>query len=390
MIAINSIIDKIVKNQDISCNNLSLFFLQCLGYTSDVKIYGECIIENEFVFEDDNNIIESLYFQAKQIKNKLVSFVKIWRWKKAISSSVDTDLYLNKLDSFKDKYKIKILENNTIYNFRLSDLVNYWTESLKNSQGLFSKPLILKNPHTNLEISYHNLYNIYFKLLYTQFNIPTLISNFFYSNMSIQTFSYDYYHTLKNNTIITFIESNLIYEQWEQVLNMLHDFRKDIDYITFTTSVSYRTKQIVWKNMKYIVKEYLLFKYSCNPLVSRDSRSNTKQLLKKYLEDNPDFGYSRGEEIMRYVPYAERRRRTRTNPPPPPTILTSLPTTAPPPPPPVVNTPIQPPPAPILPPISEQIVNPFTPNRELPRTPNTRTVQGRGIAMSNSMSLFRR
>ena len=170
---------------------------------------------------------------------------------------------------------------------------------------------------------------------------------------------------------------------------MLHDFRKDIDYITFTTSVSYRTKQIVWKNIKHIVKEYLLFKYSCNPLISRDSKSSTKNLLKKYLEDNPDFGYSRGEEIMRYVPYSERRRRTRVNPPPPPTILTSLPTTVPPPPPPV-NIPIQPPPAPTLAPISEQIENPFTPTRELPRTPDTRSVQGRGIAMSNSMSLFRR
>lgn len=387
MITINYIIDKIVKNQDISCNNLNLFFLQCLGYTSDVKIYAECIIENEFVFEDDNHIMESLYFQAKQIKNKFVSFVKMWRWKKAITSSVDTDLYLNKLDSFKNTYKIKLLENNTIYTFRISDLVNYWIESLNNSMGLFSRPLILKNPHTNLEISKHNLYNIYFKLLYTQFNIPTLISNFFYSNMSIETFSYDYYHTLKNNTIITFMDSNLVYEQWEQLLNMLHDFRKDIDYITFTSSISYRTKQTVWKNMKYIVKEYLFYKYSCNPLLSRDSKSNTKQLLKKYLEDNPDFGYSRGEEIMRYVPYAERRRRTNP-PPPPPSIITSLP--VPPPPLPTTFNTQQPPPAPRLPPISEQITNPFTPSRELPRTPNTSTVQGRGITMSNSMSLFRR
>ena len=47
MIAINSIIDKIVKNQDISCNNLNLFFLQCLGYTSDVKIYSDSEFESE-------------------------------------------------------------------------------------------------------------------------------------------------------------------------------------------------------------------------------------------------------------------------------------------------------------------------------------------------------
>lgn len=46
MIAINSIIDKIVKKEDISSNNLNIFFLQCLGYTSDIKIYKECILDN--------------------------------------------------------------------------------------------------------------------------------------------------------------------------------------------------------------------------------------------------------------------------------------------------------------------------------------------------------
>tara|TARA_X000000368_G_scaffold345444_1_gene284561 strand:+ start:2195 stop:3376 length:1182 start_codon:yes stop_codon:yes gene_type:complete len=393
MLALNSIIDKIVKKQDISCNNLNLFFLQCLGYTSDVKIYKDCVIDNEFVFEDENELIEELYFKAKKIKNKFVSFIKIWRWKKAIKSSVDTDLYLNKLDSFKNKYKIDILENNTAYTFRLSDLVNYWIESLKNSQGLFSKPILLKNPHTNLDISQHNLYNIYFKLLNTGFIIPTLISNFFYSNMSIKTFSYEYYHILKNNTIEMFLDSNLIYEQWEQILNMLHDFRKDIDYITFTNSIVYRTKIIIWSKIKHIVKEYLFYKHSCNPLVSRDSKIIAKDLLIKYLEDHPEFGYERGQEIMRYVPYSERRRRTRTNPPPPPPIFIATGPTGPPPsvnppPLPVINeTPSVPtPPTPIL----TDITNPFLPGRELPRTPNLNTIQRRGHAMSSSMSLFRR
>ena len=46
MIALNSIIDKIIKIDDISLNNINIFYLQCLGYTSDIKIYKECIIDN--------------------------------------------------------------------------------------------------------------------------------------------------------------------------------------------------------------------------------------------------------------------------------------------------------------------------------------------------------
>ena len=150
MQTLNTIIDKITISKDVSCNNLSIFFLQCLGYTSDVKIYKECVLDNEYLFEEDTTIIETLYFQAKQIKNKFVTLIRNWKWKKSVNYNNETDLYLNKLSTFKDKYKIVLLENNTRYHFRISDLVNYWIESLNNSQCLFSKPLVLTNPHTNL------------------------------------------------------------------------------------------------------------------------------------------------------------------------------------------------------------------------------------------------
>mgnify|MGYP001186725920 CR=1 FL=1 len=394
MIALNILIDKITKTKDISCNNLSIFFLQCLGYKSDIKIYKECVLDNEYVFEEENTTIENLYFRAKKIKNKFVKLVRHWKWKKSIKYSIDTDLYLNKLDNFKDKYKIVLMENNTRYQFRLSDLINYWIESLNNSQGLFSKPLMLKNPHTNLDFSIHNLYNIYFKLLDSGFTIPIIITNYFFCDMDVHKFSYDYYHLLKENTIDNFIESNFIYEQWEQLLNMLHDFRKNIDYITFTNHTPYRTKIAVLKSLKNIIHQYLKFKYSCNPLLAKDSKDKTKEMLLEYLEHNPDFGYSRDNEIMRYVPYEERRRRRRTNPPPPPpifvepTTITTPPSTEAPAPPTIEITPQQttPPPQPPAP----QIINPFLPHNELPRTPNNSTLQGRRQVMSSSMSIFRR
>ena len=33
---------------------------------------------------------------------------------------------MNELDSFKDKFLVSILEKNTIYKFRISDIVNIW------------------------------------------------------------------------------------------------------------------------------------------------------------------------------------------------------------------------------------------------------------------------
>lgn len=396
MRTINTIIDLIIKKEDISYNT-DIFHLQSLGYNSDIKLYKECIIDNDY-YDDvsENKIIENVYFRAKNIQNKLIFFINKWKWNKSVNYNIDTDLYLNKLDKFHKKYRITLLENNTRYQFRLSDLVNYWIESLHNCQGLFSKPLVLKNPHTNLLFSKHNLYNIYFKLLDTGFIIPTIITYFFYSNMDKDKLLYNYYHLLKQNTITTFINSNYTYDIWEQVLNMLHDFRKDIDYITFTNTISYRKKSNICMKLKPILRHYLNYKYSCNPLLSSDSKEKTKTELLKYIEDYPDFGYTRDNEVMRYVPYNERRRRPRATPPPPPNIFNQISTPQPPPLPIQTTQPLPPPPPP--PPIIIPPVNPFAPSNQLPRTPsnNARRTRrntndnSRSLQMGGSLSLFRR
>ena len=392
MIAINSIIDKIVKKEDISSNNLSIFFLQCLGYTTDIKIYKECILENEYVFENDNIILENLYFKAKYVKNKFINLIKNWKWNKSVKYNNETDLYLNPLSSFQDKYKITLMENNTRYTFRLSDIVNYWIESLTNSSGLFSKPIEIKNPHTNLEFKKHNLYNIYFKLINSGFTVPLCITAFFKADMDIKKFQYGYYTMLKDKTIENFSNSSLIYEKWEQIMNMLHEFRKDIDYITFTNHITHRIKQKICKQLKQHLSFYLKYKFSCNPLIQRDFEKKTRELLKEHLESNPNFGYERGNEIMRYVPHTDRpRRRPRTNPPPPPQILIdNLESINIPPPIPPTTIPI---PQPILnppppPPQIQNNINPFVPSREIPRSP-AQQIQTR-TNINSSLSLFRR
>jgi len=71
MRAINTIIDLIIKKQDISCNT-DIFHLQSLGYKSDIKMYKECIIDNDY-YEDEseNNIIENVYLRLKTFKINL-------------------------------------------------------------------------------------------------------------------------------------------------------------------------------------------------------------------------------------------------------------------------------------------------------------------------------
>ena len=93
-----------------------------------------------------------LYISVVNLMNKLKSVIRIYKYKKAVKYDVHTDLHLNSLEILPKNQKILILENNTLYDFKLKDLLSCWKIALLNSQGLFSKPIALKNPYTNIPI----------------------------------------------------------------------------------------------------------------------------------------------------------------------------------------------------------------------------------------------
>jgi hypothetical protein len=259
--------------------------------------------------------------------------------------------------------------------------------------------------------------------------------------MNINKFQLYYFTTLKEVAVINFMNTNNYYEMFEQILNLLHDYRKEVDYLTFTNYCPPSTRIKAVKIFKPLLINYLLSKYSCNPIVKEQKERILKNQIKKLTQNFTDFGFDRGFEVMRYVPLAERP--SRTQPPPPPTTLISqlrnrratlrrrrrrttrdfsesdsddssdldivenaVPsnntiTVAPPPPinivipppPPVVQTmtrPSNPPPPPPV--VTTTNSNPFAPTRQIPRTPvrntNRENSTRRNIAsMNNNLRL---
>ena len=185
---------------------------------------------------------------------------------------------------------------------------------------------------------------------------------------------------------------------------------------------------------KGMLLNYLLSKFSCNPIVRDQKLKQLKKQLKDYVKENPDFGFERGFDVMRYVPLAERPSRTNPPPPPPnlvsqirnrrgalrrriirstfndsfsesdsddtsldivenviPPINVTIPATpppvvisTPPPPPPVVISTPPPPPPPVVisrpthspppPPVIDTQTNPFVSRNQIPRTPVNRVI----------------
>ena len=303
----NSFLFKIISNinnkeynTNKECNTtnkaINKFTLSYLGnrtrlkevYSDDLYVYKD-IWSSTFFDIHEKAALKNLYIKSKKIKNSLLYFLRLCRWKKAVTYSMNTDLYLNSLDDFPDSQKIILMENNTKYPFRLSDLVNCLTVCLTNSSGLFSKPLRLKNPHTNIEFSIHNLYNIYFKLLDSKFNIPLCIRGFFQCEMLTSKFLYKYYTVLKEKTISNFSKSDNLYEKFEHILNMFHAYREDIDYLTIVNHPPHYVKTTLCKNLHNPLFYYLKSKYSCNPLIRKEFKLKSKTSMITYLNKNPNF-----------------------------------------------------------------------------------------------------
>ena len=331
----------------------------------------------------------TMYLEAKAIKNKFRKLLRNYFWKKAIKSNCDQDLFMTPLTKFNNKFIISVLENKTIYTYRISDIVNLWMLAITASENLFVTPVKIKNPYTNIDFSKATLYNIYFKLLDTGFIIPSLINSFVKYDMDIKMFSIKNYTELKEIAILNFVKEGSILEKYEQIVNMLHDYRKTVNYLTMSTLCGINIKKKVIKKFSSNLYFYLLSKYSYNPLLKEESELRVKEKLKKMMNEEEFFGIGR-EHVVKYVPVSERlserrsRRRTslthQTALPTPPPIPSTLrrrrrrPTSSPPPPPPPPPLPSQPTTnssVPTLPPLN--INNYMSQNRILSRTVQNET-----------------
>tara|TARA_B100000963_G_scaffold362043_1_gene402515 strand:- start:4291 stop:5565 length:1275 start_codon:yes stop_codon:yes gene_type:complete len=267
------------KNKDSSKTFPDSFKLLINTYTikNSVRFYLFCIyylrlkknIEEHFFNKEE---IEEIYISAKNILNKLNRFAYIYKFKKYKNFEYYTDLNFVSLKNYHDKDKIQIIQNKTIYNFKIRDLINLWKISLKNSEQMFPLPKLLKNPFTNIELEKHHLYNIFFKYTFAGNLIPEIILFYFKSNFNLHLFKMEAHEKLQTNAISKFIDNGPVQEQFDYLTMLLHDFRKSTEYVFFKTNLSIFKKLNIIKKLKRFIKYYLIFKF------------NTNMLKKEYFE----------------------------------------------------------------------------------------------------------
>jgi hypothetical protein len=284
----NKLFYKIIVNLCLKINKKSFimhFFNININEKSIVENFNIIFIENIFLKNDVNyDELLDIFIKSRKIYNKLSRFCYLIKIKKALKFDNNIDLQYNNLSTFPDSQKISILQNNTIYYFRLTDLVNIFNEHLFHCQGLFPKPLKPKNPYTNIQFTKHHLYNIYIKLLNLSYNIPIIIQLFVKTQFNVKLLSYQYYEILKENAIVQFPDNcdNLFHE----IIEMVVKTKTKINYVfnpVYLSKIEYKEFN---NKLKKCFIMWLRSQYSSNPYVKEFNNKNIHKNLNKVFKFN--------------------------------------------------------------------------------------------------------
>tara|TARA_B100000424_G_C22941226_1_gene500886 strand:- start:535 stop:1791 length:1257 start_codon:yes stop_codon:yes gene_type:complete len=271
----------------------------CGIHISDISFYFHYIISDAFKNKQED--MKTLYTKAKKIKNSFKRLIYLRKVKKANHVTTE-DLYLNPLTDFPDNQKVSLFIDNTIYDFRIANIINLWNDCLTKNEGLFVKPSELKNPFTNIPFKKYNLYNLFFSILDSKFIMNSMILSFFKIDFCIDTFIYINFPLLKDICISNFIKSGSIHELYDEINNMLVEYEKDINYFYLPTSITHRRKKFYIRELSSILHYHCISKFSCNPLKKKCSYERCKKLLKEYFDNSSNSAfYIRGVNLNTFV-----------------------------------------------------------------------------------------
>ena len=250
------------------------------------KILFDVIINNNNITDAEKEYFIDKFYFSQKIYSILRRFANKIKFKYCKKFEMDADLCFNPLSNFKPNMLINIIEDNTLYKFRISDIINIINKSLAYAPTFFAEPYKIKNPYTNKPLSLCNLYNIYFTLKETRYNMPILYHQYFITNFDLIKFKYNNECMLRDKAIEYFIKYGDIEEHHYQIQQMFY-----INYrnILFNLDRQFPRKRLVEVFKKYL-KDFLNQEHSLNPEVRELSRNKLNQDLILFSLLNPDFG----------------------------------------------------------------------------------------------------
>ncbi len=294
-------INTLTNNKEKDCFN-SNFYLLLNG--SNIYDHLAIVLNNPFYQEGTKVLILHLYSKIQKVVCALKKLVRRWKWYKARQSSVDSDLFMNSLENYPWEQKLKILQNGTIYNFRLTDFVKIWKVALCHSSSFTPRPCLPKNPYTNIPFNKGHLTACYMQLYNTRYTIPPLITVFWNLELDLAAFKEEAYPQLKEEAVYNYILSASDQILFYDIVAMISSLGRHINRtISMDLSDTVKTK-FLYDMMPYL-RQFLLSEHTCNPIRRRRLKRKVIKNLKNFFSEHPLAG--------RRIVYTPRRRTRRVS-----------------------------------------------------------------------------
>lgn len=245
------------------------------------------MLHNPFYSTKVKTQLSNLFYDIQKYNYAFTQLIYKWKYQRIKVFKNNNDLLLNSLSKYNPIQRISIVENNTIYDFCLIDLLKIIRNALLYHEQLFSKPSYPKNPYTNMPLGIHNLYNIYFHMLRSNQIIPHSFYLFFLSNFNINAFVVTNEPYLRDESIKSYYNDISSEEHFDDIISMLNMYAKYIPNIIIHANFS---KEHIVNTFKELSINHLIVQYSYSPLKIALSTKKIKQFLTKFNTSNPKYG----------------------------------------------------------------------------------------------------
>lgn len=240
-----------------------------------------------FLYNREKYIETFCYIQ--KIYHAFIKFKNVCKFKYCKKFDFDQDLIGNDLKDIKSNYKIKIIENNTVYEVSLRDVLKNIFLSLTNNAEYFFEPKKPINPFTGLELSKYNLYNIYFAYKNTSLKTQIPFEYYFICGFDMKNYK-KYSEGLVNKDIIQVNVKNM--DNDTLIMNINRMFRQyGFKRIFFSDDFP---KQRIREIFTPYVELFMYIKFGQDQNRVFWSKKLLKQQMNRFVkykkEHNPVFG----------------------------------------------------------------------------------------------------
>ena len=259
------------------------------------------IIRNKFLTSKQHEYLVRYWGKIQRhyyVLSRFVTKIK-YRYCKSIT---DNDLCLESLDDLSASIVISVIDNNALYRFRMSDIINIVNAKLSHAPDFFAEPLPITNPYTNDYFTDSQLYNIYFKIKHSTYIMPHLFHMFFLSGFNINDFLNDNEATLRDFTIERYTKTLTEEQKFKHIKNLVEQHRTTIPSVNTLLKVApKKCKDNIILHMTPMIKDYLHCKFS---LLPSKKFQCYEQLRKKLRRLNRSIFRNEVDMIKRDTPFA--------------------------------------------------------------------------------------